>query len=198
LDVSLKFVPSYIIKNSIHEFRGLIWNKLVDRLVYSKERNQTIVNDVISLVRQGHKCLILTSRVYHCTMLISLLKQAGINAEMFVGDVKKEDRQDIKEDMHLDKVDVIAATYQIAVKGLNIPSLSCLCLPIPIKDKNILQQATGRIRRVHPNKLPPVVRDYVDMAAPILKKKAKGRALSYLELGYIIIENHNDLLSKPK
>lgn len=193
LDADLLFVKSFTIHNTPREFKNLVWNKLIDRMINDPKRNQLIIDDIAEMIKIGHKCIVLSSRVEHCNTIVTGLKSLGIKAEMFTGDVNKDDRQEIKGDFEDSDLACIVATYQIAQKGLNIPTLSCLHLPLPIKDRNILQQATGRVRRVRDGKLKPMIRDYVDMSAPILKKKAKNRAAIYKDLGYIQIQNEQDL-----
>lgn len=198
LNVDLEFIKCTTIKNTPREFGNLNWNKLLDRIVTNDERNSVIANDIAMMVRLGHKSIVLSARVEHCKLLVELVTALGVKAKVFTGDVDKDDRQDIRGEIEDGNVDCIIATYQIAQKGLNIPHLSCLHLPLPIKDKNILQQATGRIRRVKSEKIKPMVRDYVDFNAPILKKKAKNRASIYQELGYIQIKNAQDLFTSKK
>lgn len=195
LDVDLVFVKGNTIKNTPREFKNLVWNDLIDRMISDKRRNQMIADDIADMVKLGHKSIVLSSRLEHCKDLVSLVSKLGVNVKLFTGDVHKDDRQDIKSAFETENIQCIVATNNIALKGLNIPSLSCLHLPLPIKDHNLLQQATGRIRRVFPGKVKPMVRDYVDMSAPILKKKAKNRSTIYDELKYIKILNLQDLFA---
>ena len=58
----------------------------------------------------------------------------------------------------------VIGTFQLAMEGLDKPSLDTLYVTTPFSSPNGLQQAWGRIQRLYKGKQEPLVRVYEDLA----------------------------------
>lgn len=158
-----------------YRFRG-DYSKLIKALARDKERNELISGKVAELVRQGHQgtVLLVSDRVAHCEVLVEQLRSADVQVELLTGQVSKEQRGQIVQDVLQGKIDVLAATIQLIGEGFDCPGLTTLVLATPIKFEGRLLQVVGRIMRPAPGKK-AMVMDYVDEHIPLLSRSASKR-----------------------
>lgn len=75
----------------------------------------------------------------------------------------------------------------IADEGTDVPRLDRLHLPWPQRKQRVVEQQVGRLVRRHPEKLAPVVFDYVDSGDPMLYDQARERRRLYSRRGWEVI-----------
>lgn len=148
---------------------------LVDYIATNEQRNNKIIENVVSLNKEGRKQLILCSRVEQCKMLNERLQQEGVKSVLLLGKITDKKRKDIFE--HKVEWNTIVATVSLAKEGLDIVELDTLHLVSCIANKNDTIQAAGRIERICEGKKEPKVFDYVDIHIPYLNSKWKKRVV---------------------
>jgi len=194
MDVAVEFILSYAFKFEFDpDFHT--WTHLIDLLIKNEERNLEIANHVVRDVLSGHIVLVLSERISHCKILYELIKRHVADTELLLGEINSEKRKKIIDSVKSKHTKVLIATKNLAAEGLDIPSLSCLYLATPTKNKFWLKQASGRIRRPFVNKDNVIVKDIVDMSCQFLRKAAKLRLKFYKEFKYHII---NDFTAQLK
>jgi superfamily II DNA or RNA helicase len=123
-------------------------------------RNELIYEDLLGDLLDGRRVLVLSHSVKHVDRLAEKFDgctshQVGI----ITGATPQEDRTSI-----LRENNPIMGTFQLAREGLNKPELDTLYVVTPFSNRNDLQQAWGRIQRLHDDKKEPLVRIYEDLA----------------------------------
>lgn len=150
--------------------------KLIKALAGNLQRNRLIVDDILALIRHGHRgtILVVSDRVAHCQALADLLQAGGVIAPVLTGQSPPETRADLVADVQAGKVAVLVATLQLIGEGFDCPDLSTLILATPIKFEGRLLQVVGRIMRPSVGKRARVI-DYVDENIPVLRRSAAAR-----------------------
>lgn len=143
----------------------LKYHSLIEYLTGSRERNETIVQDLIR--QQGHVCLVLSSRLDHLRTICSMLPDGLLERSVMIdGSMTskrgRQQREQAIEDMRAGRKDILFASFGLAKEGLDIPRLDRLFLVSPQKDYAVVTQSIGRIARVAQEKADAVCYDYVD------------------------------------
>ncbi len=150
----------------------------INYLTQNETRNRLIAHDMAKALAAGRKLLVVSERLEHLKLLDAALRETLATASApvpsigyFVGGKSEE---------QLDKAagcQVIFATTQLVLEGLDIPALDTLFLTTPLAD---VEQAIGRIRRPCEGKKAPVVVDVRDDRVPMCRSSATSR-LSYYQ-----------------
>lgn len=148
----------------------------------SEIRNERIVHDVVTEIKNGAYCIVLTERRNHASILHQLLSDQKIKSVLLHGGLKKENKNIADES--IDTAQVIVATGKYIGEGFDFDKLDTLFLALPISWSGLLSQYVGRIHRSHQNKKVIKVYDYVDTQLPMLERMYKKRAKGYKALGY--------------
>lgn len=164
----------------------IIYSSLISYLTKNEERNQLIVDELVS--NSDHFNLILSDRVAHLKELKSSLPaELQSLAVMIDGSMTskkaKEERRVSLELMRQGKRRYLFATYALCKEGLDIPRLDRLFLTTPVKDYAVVAQSVGRVARVCEGKGDPVVYDFVDENFQYLVRAYKKRCTTYRKLG---------------
>lgn len=150
-------------------------------------RNNLIVNDVVSAIKNGRTPIILTERREHVAMLAELLKPCCDNVIEIVGTTSAKSRRETLE--RLDNIPqeeslVVVATGRYVGEGFDYPRLDTLFLALPIAWKGKVAQYAGRLHRNYPGKAEVQVYDYIDIHVPVLERMYQKRVKSYSAIGY--------------
>ena len=150
-------------------------------------RNNLIVNDVVSAIKNGRTPIILTERREHVAMLAELLKPRCDNVIEIVGTTSAKARRETLE--RLDNIPqeeslVVVATGRYVGEGFDYPRLDTLFLALPIAWKGKVAQYAGRLHRNYPGKAEVQVYDYIDIYVPVLERMYQKRVKSYSAIGY--------------
>jgi superfamily II DNA or RNA helicase len=94
----------------------------------------------------------------------------------------KEDREDAMARIFTD-LDEIWGITSIFKEGISLDVLSCLILAGPINNDPMLEQLVGRIQRIQPGKLPPVVVD-IKLSGWTGSNQFQKRLNFYRHMGY--------------
>jgi superfamily II DNA or RNA helicase len=123
-------------------------------------RNKIICADLLKDIHDGRHVLVLSHSVEHVENMVHVCQESGLPlADSITGSTPQSNRMNI-----LRTANPVLGTFQLAREGLNRPDLDTLYVTTPFSSPNDLQQAWGRIQRVHPGKKDPLVRVYEDTA----------------------------------
>ena len=149
---------------------------MIKALVEDEQRNAGIVDIVKREVDNGHQVLVLSGRVAHCQALCSLLKDAGVDADVVTGKTPKKAREAKLDALRDGSLPVVCAT-QLADEGLDCPKLDRVVIALPARSQRQATQRMGRTMRPGPGKK-PVVFDLVDDVG-VLKGQWYSRRAAY-------------------
>jgi superfamily II DNA or RNA helicase len=193
--------------------------QIINQVCLDTFRTQAIVDDLVQAVQIGRKIMVVSARLDHLRDMADRTGQALFNLDLpfvpiqdfytgqwFSHDVwdtttkahrKGDPKMVPREQADLDRAEranVIFATQQMVLEGLDIPALDVLLLATPISD---VEQAAGRVRRwclPEPNKCEhycpwragkckgkptPIIVDVMDLRIPRLKGMAARREKFY-------------------
>lgn len=155
--------------------------KLINDLCHNNERNQDIARIVNLMNSGGRTCLVLSDRVEHLELLReSVGKDHTMQIYSMSGSKKaKQARRDCIQKLKDKEIRCLFATYQLAKEGLDIPTLDCVVLATPKKDRITVVQSCGRAGRKAEGKDYGFIIDYVDDGMSILRNYGKGRKSIY-------------------
>lgn len=162
-----------------------VWSKLIA----DEERNQLIINDVVTALDEGRFPLILTERREHLEKLSKLLKDKADFIAILYGGLKKKSAREVFERLKENSEDgrkVILATGSYIGEGFDKPRLDTLFLTMPSSFKGKIVQYAGRLHRYHKDKRDVRIYDYVDSNVSVLVKMFQKRLKTYKMLGYSV------------
>ena len=161
------------------------YQRLITYLTENDDRNKTIVNAILD--NADRPSLILSDRLEHLETLMGMLpgtqreKAVMISGEM-TSKVGKAEREKALDDMRVGTKKYLFATYALAKEGLDIPCLERLYMTTPVKDYAVVTQSIGRIARMCADKDNPLVYDFVDDIAYLVRAYTK-RCSTYRKNG---------------
>jgi hypothetical protein len=151
----------------------------IDYLTQSESRNRQIAHELDAAVTAGRKILVVSERLAHLAAVDAALRDRWTNAPgkgplpsigYFVGG-RSEEQLDAASECQ-----VVFATTQLVLEGLDIAALDTLFLLTPLAD---IEQAVGRIQRYCVGKKQPVVVDIRDDRVPACRTSADARMRFY-------------------
>lgn len=157
------------------------WAQSVTELLNNIKYENLIRTLIYAATQKGHKVLVVADRIRLLRSLSDIEKSVCITSK-----VKVSDRELLKEKIHSGEANVLLGTTSIFKEGISINSLSALILTTPISPKNVeglLEQVIGRVTRVHPGKLDPVIYD-IKLSGGIGNKQGLAREDYYMNKGY--------------
>ena len=105
----------------------------------------------------------------------------GDRAAVVTGQTKERDA--VHQLFRKHEKDILCGAISIYKEGISENYLSCLILGAPVNNDPLLEQLIGRIQRIYPNKLTPLIVDLVLQGATA-KKQSAARAALYAREGY--------------
>ena len=153
----------------------------------SEIRNNLIVQDVITAVKQGRNTIILTERTDHVKYLADrLTPHIGNVISMTGGSSRKKNRELLQATVDIPAYAsfVLIATGRYVGEGFDMPRLDTLFLTMPISWKGTVQQYAGRLHRLFDGKNEVQIYDYVDIHVAMLERMYQKRLKGYAAIGY--------------
>ncbi len=160
-------------------------------LVDDKERNDLIIDDIISSIEAGRSPLILTERTAHVDFFMEKLTGFAKNIIVLKGGMSRKQLKAVMERLHSipeNEERVIIATGKYIGEGFDDSRLDTLFLTMPISWKGTLQQYAGRLNRVYDSKTEVIIYDYVDQEVPVLAAMYSKRVKGYASIGHSITD----------
>jgi len=170
---------------------GSKWHiqQVYSALATSKNRNNMIVQDVISERDQDRTLLILTDRTAHVEQLVNMLQAQNIETISLTGKMTDKHRNEVMKTLKeggRGNTPVLVATGKYIGEGFDYSRLDTLLLVSPVAWHGTVQQYIGRLHRLHQDKKEVRVLDYVDVHEYVLEKMYKKRLKAYKAAGYTI------------
>jgi superfamily II DNA or RNA helicase len=166
-------------------------HKVYEALANDENRNNLIIDDVISAVDRKRTPLVLTERKEHLALLEDRLSHFVKHLIVLKGGIRQKKRQQIAEEMKSipeNEERLIIATGRYLGEGFDDKRLDTLFLAMPVSWRGTLSQYAGRLHRLHDMKKEVQIYDYVDPDVPVLAKMYKRRLAGYKAIGYEIKE----------
>lgn len=164
------------------------YSGIITELLESTSRNNLILN-TIAQYGSGHSNLVLTARKEHAHLLAGELPKRSpeLRPAVIDSDTKTKARVEMLQAMREGDLDILFAV-DIPKEGLDVPILDRLYFVAGGKDPIMVQQASGRIRRPHPDKSGALIVDFVDWNVPIMKVHFFQRRRIYSKLGIVSVK----------
>lgn len=133
-----------------------------DHIIDNKERNRTIVSDVLAEAHQGNFCIVVSDRRVHCETLCDLIKTGWEKTGVATG---KYSRKYVEEQVNRfinGEITVLVTTFALLGEGFDISFLNRAFITTPFRAEAKVEQLVGRIQRVSEGKSDAIIYDYVD------------------------------------
>jgi len=157
---------------------GDVWAHRVSALNQDPDYVRWILDKMEEYSKLGHQVLLVSDRV---DFLSYIAKRR--NCALIIGETDERDAQ-------FDRLGVdtneICGTLSIFKEGISHNPLSCVILGTPINNLPMLEQLCGRVQRLFPGKLPPVVVDPI-FRGRTTEKQFSNRKGFYMKEGFDII-----------
>ncbi len=160
---------------------------IYSELIQDKNRNQIILNDVITALENKRIPLLLTERKEHVDFFEKELSPVVKNIIVMragMGKKKFEEKMKMLFNFRDDESRIIISTGKYIGEGFDDARLDTLFLAMPVSWRGTLEQYVGRLHRNHHSKKELIVYDYVDINEPVLKRMFEKRLRGYKAIGY--------------
>ena len=172
-----------IVKTGIALAQGEPWVKKMNILLYDPDYQAIIARIANLQIQKGHKVLVIADRVEFLQQVGELI---GEECVCITGGTTYDERTELKRQIESGEKSCIAGSRQIFAEGISVNILSCVILAGPIANDGLLEQIIGRIQRLHPDKLPPLVID-MNFSGPSDRKQNRDRQAFYARKGWEVI-----------
>jgi superfamily II DNA or RNA helicase len=169
-----------IIKTGISIAAGLGWAQKVNSLLYDEEYQEFVANLAKVQIGLGHSVLVVADRVEFLNNVKDLVGESCI---LITGETDYTTRKQLISEVESGKKMCVAGSRQIFSEGISINRLSCVILAVPTSNPISLEQIIGRIMRLHPDKLNPVVLD-LNFSSAAEKRQDTARLGFYASKGW--------------
>ena len=171
-----------IIQTGIHLPTGETWAKKINALLYDEEYQQFVSALALTQIDKGHSVLVVADRV---EFLNKIKDYIGSSCILITGETDYEERKALIEEVEAGEKMCVAGSRQIFSEGISINRLSCVILAVPTSNPISLEQIIGRIMRMHPEKLDPVVLD-LNFSSGAERRQNGARLAFYASKGWEI------------
>lgn len=157
------------------------WANKVNELVSRPEYLDLVVSTANSFANKGHKVLIVSDRVEFLDRCQNILEERSVLVTS-----QTKNRDELHEELKLGNKDILNGSISIYKEGVSLNYLSCVILAAPINNVHLLDQLSGRIMRIYPDKLQPVIVDIV-LKGNTARNQARTRAGFYISKAWKIL-----------
>lgn len=169
-----------LVRTGVGLSEGDAWAVKINKLLYDPDYQEYVALLAAKEIGLGHKVLIIADRVEFLQKVGELI---GERCVCIVGETTFEQRVRLKEQVESGEKSCIAGSRQIFSEGISVNILSCVILAAPIANDALLEQIIGRIMRMCPGKLDPLVLD-LQFTSPSDKRQNKMRQAFYTRKGW--------------
>jgi superfamily II DNA or RNA helicase len=186
----------FTLPQALKEVMRLTIHDVYENLIHDEQRNQKIVSDALSCVREGFNPLVLTERREHLDLLTKLLEPEIPNLVVLAGGMSRKQLKAAALSLRQKVPRLVLATGKYLGEGFDDDRLDTLLLAMPISWKGTLAQYAGRLHRTREGKHKVTIYDYADLDVPMLKRMFQRRLRGYKHLGYGMDERSRSDLTK--
>jgi superfamily II DNA or RNA helicase len=142
----------------------------------NQKRNEQIATDVIvESTIDNNTCIVLVGTIDHGKEMFNILSDIITNTGLVHSKLKMKERDEVMEAFGRGELDILVATYKMLAEGFDYKPSNRLFLTAPFKGRILIEQACGRIERIHPGKTDAIAYDYVDENIGVLSNQAGAR-----------------------
>lgn len=160
------------------------WAQKMNKLLYDEDYQQFIANLANFQISKGHSVLIVADRVEFLENVKGLI---GDRCILITGETSFDERKELIEQVETGEKMCVAGSRQIFSEGISINRLSCVILAVPTSNPISLEQIIGRIMRLHPDKLDPIVLD-LQFSSPTDRRQNAARLAFYATKGWEVVK----------
>ena len=153
------------------------WAERVTNLTETRDYQNLVARVAKYYEKLGHKVLVVSDRVN----FLKIIAERN-NTALIVGETK--DRK-AEFDKLRSTVSTLCGTQSIFCEGISHDELSCLILGTPVSNDPLLEQLCGRIQRLCPGKIQPIVVD-LRLAGYTTERQFQQRQGFYMRQGWQI------------
>lgn len=164
---------TYILENvkDFHEMKAAL---------YSDEKRNKLIVDTVVTKGKGRKWLVFTEHVEHARWLAEELYNRGIKVFLLIGEIWKEERERIRQEVKSHDGDVcIVWSVKIIGRGFDLPEISFAVLTTCEKFTSNIEQYLGRIIRKFDGKPAPIFYDITDHMQYLLHNQSRKRIATF-------------------
>lgn len=132
----------------------------------------------------GHKVLFVSDRTELIEYVGEVLQEFNVPVYKVIGST--DDRAEVLEQVSKGPPCVLTAAQSIFAEGISLNELSCLIMASLLNNEALLEQLVGRIQRIVPGKLDPIVVDTM-LKGGLAMGQARGRRSVYINNGWEIV-----------
>jgi len=152
-------------------------------IVSSTLRNSMIVEICRTFQEQEKTCLVVSTRIAHCEILSDMLKVAGVEHRVVIGQTEKDSRKQDLVDFRERKFPILISN--VLSEGVDIPSLNGLVFSSGGKSSKQMLQRVGRgVRKKLTGKNEVEIYDFIDNSHSYLLKHTLERVELYHREGF--------------
>ena len=162
-------------------------SELYDLITRSPSRNQQIIKDAETCVKEGRTPLVMTKYKSHAAYLYSRLKDKADHVFLLQGGQSRRENDRIRSAMAevpASESIILVAIGKYIGEGFNYPRLDTLLLAMPISWQGNVEQYAGRLNRDYETKKEIIIFDYIDSRIPALEKMYHKRLTTYKRIGF--------------
>lgn len=157
--------------------------RFIDQAIYDTDRNHTILGEIKRGIQDKRKILLVTNRKKHVKIINDMCLDARLSTVELTSQTKNSTASVI-EGVIKGKHDIVNATLQLVLEGINCPPWDMLVIATPFRSSIQVEQVCGRIRRNHPGKRMGRIIDIIDVRVPQIKRMGLRRLKIYYDLGF--------------
>lgn len=165
-------------------------NEAYRQISKSSVRNEMILEDAKSCIRNGWTPVILTKYKEHAKYLYECLLNEADYIFLLYGDNSAKENEIIRgklKSIPQKQSLILVATGQKIGEGFDYPRLDTLLLASPVSFAGRLEQYVGRLSRDYPGKNEVIVYDYIDVHIPVFDRMYFKRLKAYKKIGFTVM-----------
>ena len=159
-----------------------------DLIIPNKHRSNIIIEDIIREAKEGHYCIVISTRKNYCDLLYESVRDVlGDKVAIAHGDHSDKHVNKIINKLSNKEINVLFSTSFKLGEGFDIPHLTRGFLVLPMRWSGSVEQVAGRLQRPSDNNK-VILYDYVDYDISLLLHQFNIRCQTYHNLGMNVIE----------
>jgi superfamily II DNA or RNA helicase len=161
---------------------GDAYASMVTKLAKDPKYVDCVLQLAIAMAAKGHRVLVVSERT---ELLEKCYEALPDHSVLVTGATKQSDRVDRMHQIFTGERSTLFGALNIFSEGVSINPLSCLILACQLNNEPLLEQLIGRVTRVYPGKLMPVIID-INLRGTLAIGGIRTRLGHYITKGYKI------------
>jgi superfamily II DNA or RNA helicase len=151
-DLEIKVIKINYSQSILEKSKGIDYQLEKEFCENDRYRNKVICSIANGISLKKKNCLVLVKKIEHGKQLQNDLEALGCKVDFICGEMKINDRTDIRQGVENDEGRIIVATTGVFSTGISIKKLHSVIFAAAGKSKIQTLQSVGRGLRLHPTK----------------------------------------------